>query len=91
MDDAQKVKCYRCGFAWNVAQQKRGKKDLLCASCRAKPASIIQYGSDKCIPWSGDFDSDNVTPLLNNEPYLPGKRICGHSDCVAVNHIERGQ
>lgn len=87
MDDALKVKCYRCGFAWNVTQNKRGNKNLLCVSCRAKPASVIQYGGEKCIPWGGEFADDDVTPMLNNEPYLPGERSCGHKDCVATNHV----
>jgi hypothetical protein len=27
--------------------------------------------------------------MLNGELVLPGKRSCGHSDCVNAEHIER--
>lgn len=86
MYEENKVVCKRCGWVW-VQQRKKGNQ--LCQSCRVKPAQVIQYGEQKCLPWHGDFGVDGVTPFHDGEPYLPGKRICGHSDCVAVNHIEK--
>lgn len=88
MDD-NKILCNRCGYAWVVAPEKRDRKDLLCVSCRAKPASVVQYGNLKCIPHSGDFAEDGVTPVSGGVEVLPGKRICNHSDCVNPKHIEK--
>ncbi len=88
MDD-NKILCNRCGYAWVVAPEKRDRKDLLCVSCRAKPASVVQYGSLKCIPHSGDFAEDGVTPVSGGVVVLPGKRVCNHSDCVNPKHIEK--
>ncbi len=86
MDD-NKVICERCGATWTVNQDKRHRTDLLCASCRAKPAITIQYGELRCIPWTGTFADDGVTPILDGSPFLPGSRICNHKDCCNPKHI----
>jgi hypothetical protein len=82
-----KVVCEQCGWSWAVNQEKRHRTDLLCASCRAKPATVIQYGELRCIPWNGAFDKDGVTPMLDGIPFLPGARICNHLDCCNPKHI----
>ena len=89
MDD-NKIICNRCGYSWVVSPDKRGQTDLFCASCRAKPAKIVQYGSLKCVPHKGEFDADGITPLSGGVEVLPGVRICNHSDCVNPKHIEKG-
>lgn len=86
MDD-NKVICERCGASWAVNQEKRHRTDLLCFSCRVKPAVVIQYGDLRCQPWNGDFGSDGVTPMMSGEVFMPGHRICGHLDCCNPKHV----
>jgi hypothetical protein len=70
-----------------VNAEKRGRKDLLCVSCRVKPASTIQYGKLRCVPFQGALDP-NLNPIDDDGVLVyPGERICGHSDCVNVAHI----
>ena len=83
--DENQVLCYRCGFVWAVAPKKRRDR-MLCQSCRAKPATTIQYGKTRCISWHGLYAADGVTPMLDGEPFMPGERSCGHADCVASGH-----
>ena len=85
--DSNRVECRRCGFVWVVAPDKRGRKDLLCISCRAKPQKSIQYGSLRCIPHTGDLDS-KLRPIdENGSLFMPGERVCGHSDCINPKHV----
>ena len=86
MQDNQ-VQCRRCGFIWTVNAEKRGRKDLLCVSCRVKPATTIQYGKLRCQPHQGVLDLE-LNPV-DDEGVLvfPGERVCGHSDCVNPAHI----
>lgn len=84
--DENKTICSRCGFVWTVNQAKKGRTDLLCVSCRAKPSSVIQYGDLRCMPWQGDFDGfDN--PRMDGTLVLPGLRVCGHRDCINPKHV----
>jgi len=64
--------------------------ELLCVSCCAKPAKTIVGPLDtKCIPWHGEFDL-NDNPLTDDgHELMPGVRLCGHSDCVNREHLER--
>jgi hypothetical protein len=62
---------------------------MFCASCRAKPAAVVQYGKLKCIPHQGSFADDEITPMSDGTAVLPGKRICNHLDCVNPKHIEK--
>jgi hypothetical protein len=49
---------------------------------------VIKYGSEKCIPWQGEFDKETLTiPLFDGKPVLPGVRSCGHLDCTNPNHV----
>lgn len=84
--DEQKIVCVRCGQVSFVPLDKRKRKDGLCSSCRMRPAKTISYGLPKpCKPWSGEFDL-NDNPLLDGELVLPGGRVCGHKDCVEIDH-----
>lgn len=81
------VACRRCGFVWTVNAEKRGRKDLLCVSCRSKPAKTIQYGRLRCIPFEGRLNED-LNPVDEDGVLVyPGERICGHLDCVNPAHI----
>ena len=85
--DSIRVECRRCGFIWVVAPDKRGRKDLLCISCRAKPQKSIQYGVLRCIPHLGDLDS-LLRPIDDLGQFVfPGERVCGHSDCINPKHV----
>ena len=85
------VECRRCGFKWAVSPDKRDRRDLLCRSCTRKPAKVITYGKLRCEPYQGDLN-DELQPIdENGEVFLPGVRICGHSDCVNVKHIVSNQ
>jgi hypothetical protein len=49
---------------------------------------VIKYGSEKCIPWQGDFDKATLSiPVFNGQVFLPGERSCGHLDCTNPNHV----
>ena len=51
----------------------------------------MDIGGDKCHPWHGRFDVDQVTPITEDgEVFRPGRRLCGHSDCVNSRHIVEG-
>jgi hypothetical protein len=80
------VQCERCGFEWRVSSVRR--KRILCASCRAQKVQTIHSGDGKCLPWSGHFMKDEVTPVDDDgNVVLPGVRSCGHTDCVAPYHV----
>lgn len=89
MEDNQ-VECRRCGFKWAVNAEKRNRKDLLCISCRAKPAKVIQYGKLRCIPHNGELDA--LLRPIDDQGNLVfvGVRVCGHTDCVNPKHIVVG-
>jgi hypothetical protein len=84
------IECRRCGFQWAVSNEKRGRKDLLCVSCRMKPASMLQYGKLRCIPHKGALDGD-LNPIDEfGVLVMAGVRVCGHRDCVNVAHVVAG-
>ena len=86
MQDNQ-VECRKCGFRWAVNAEKRGRKDLLCISCRVKPATTIQYGKLRCSPHQGKLDQD-LNPIdEQGNLVLSGERICQHRDCVNPAHV----
>lgn len=81
------VQCRRCGFVWSVNAEKRGRKDLLCISCRVKPATTIQYGKLRCTPFQGRLDEE-LNPINDDGVKIfLGDRICGHRDCINPTHI----
>jgi hypothetical protein len=87
MLEEQKLTCARCGFTEFVPADKRKRKDKLCGDCRRRPAKSINYGRSKsCKPHHGEFDLED-NPIQLGELLLPGKRVCGHSDCVETTHI----
>ena len=79
--------CRRCCII--VVYKNKKKRIAQCVDCRAKPQNVITYGDNKCVVWNGDFHPETDWPMLNGELVLPGKRTCGHSDCVNAEHIER--
>lgn len=82
--------CARCGFTWVINKNKRPKPRQLCRSCRTKKSYSIQTGELRCFPWDGAFAADWITPIdEEGKPVLPGKRVCGNTDCVNISHIEK--
>ena len=79
MQDNQ-VACRRCGFVWTVNAEKRGRKDLLCISCRQKPATTIQYGKLRCTPHQGRLNED-LNPVDDDGVLvLPMSVLVGYRD-----------
>ena len=80
------AECPRCGNRWEIAGKRN--KQIRCESCKATRQERIKYGEEECLAWGGDFDRfDN--PILDQHLYLPGYRLCGHRDCVRIDHIVR--
>lgn len=79
------AQCVRCGFRWEIFA-KKNNLTAKCESCKANRKEKIVYNGDICFPWLGDFDRED-RPMLNDELYLPGLRLCKHRDCINVNHI----
>lgn len=76
--------CQRCGIQWEVEPTR--KVNDLCVSCRARKTQKVR----DCLPWHGRYANDMLTPVHEDgSPVMPGKRICGNSDCVNTNHLER--
>jgi hypothetical protein len=77
-------KCLRCGIGWEVNSAR--KANDFCESCRVKRATKV----NNCLPWHGRFAADQVTPIHDDgTAVMPGKRNCGHLDCVNREHLER--
>ena len=84
------VVCDRCGFTWFVGDGQRVKSGAMCSSCRMRPAKTVRSGLDSpCRPWHGSFNEWDE-PVLGDAVFLRGVRLCGHSDCVEVLHIDVG-
>lgn len=81
------VECERCGHRWDASNAR--KNVALCSSCRARPArTVYTPAGDRCKPWRGMFDMDEVTPVDDDGiPVLPGWRECGNFDCVNPDHV----
>jgi len=87
MLEEQRIICKRCGLTEFVPADKRKRPDSLCADCRRRPAKSINYGLAKsCLPHHGDYDQDN-NPIEWGHLVMPGKRVCGHKDCVEPTHV----
>lgn len=80
------AECPRCGVRWEIAGKKN--KRLKCVDCKASRQERISYEGEECLAWGGEFDAfDN--PVLDGVLYLPGYRLCSHSDCVRADHIAK--
>lgn len=80
------AECPRCGIRQEIAGKRN--KQIRCDSCKATRQERITYGSEECLAWGGEFDK-NDNPILDQHLYLPGYRLCGHRDCVRIDHIVR--
>ena len=89
--------CGKCGQGIpKTTVEKRVSRGMekwdLCEDCLRLPARAIVYkhpqlGQITCYPYAGDLDElwrpiDEFGVL-----YRPGERLCGHKDCINLNHI----
>jgi hypothetical protein len=82
--------CERCGYEDTTGLlEKRVDRGAskLCSSCRARPATTVKTEFGECLPWSGDFDTNDNPLNKDGSLYLPGLRKCGNSDCVQLDHV----
>lgn len=42
-----------------------------------------------CLPWPGDLDEQNRPVDDEGKLVAPGRRVCGHSDCMSPEHVRR--
>lgn len=85
--------CTRCGFVFQFHSRALFGRDFdttLCQDCKAKPVKTSTKNGVLCKPWDGEFDLNTSQPLKDGQPYKPGIRTCGHSDCVLNAHIIPG-
>lgn len=85
--------CTRCGqvIPRQAMDKRRERKsnNTWCSDCNAGAKARIVYGDQVCVPWKGDIDLDTLQPVdAKGKPYLPGDRLCGHSDCVNRSHVQ---
>lgn len=78
--------CTRCGIDLSQYALDHPNPETmgLCRDCRPVRTRLR---SGHCNPWMGEVD-DDFNPIRNGKLYLPGKRTCGHKDCVKRSHIE---
>ena len=50
---------------------------------------MVKYNGEICAPFHGKFDRFD-RPIVDGALFMPGDRVCGHSDCVATAHIVGG-
>jgi hypothetical protein len=89
--------CAQCGqgIPATTIEKRKSRKDenwQLCADCVRVETRCIQYihpvlGKIFCYPHKGELDElwrplDDLGGL-----FRPGERVCGHKDCVNLNHI----
>lgn len=93
-DYVRNLICKRCGAGFQLKgdaylkRVERGSQTDFCGDCAAKPARFERHGELNCKPWQGEIDLDTMTPVdTKGRPYMPGIRLCGHSDCVNSAHV----
>jgi hypothetical protein len=83
--------CRQCGLLDEtplMLKRKAKGLSLLCVSCRARPAYVVQTKFGVCRPHHGNFDE--FENPLDDDGFLfrAGERLCGNSDCVEPSHID---
>lgn len=83
--------CERCGFIWSFPSRYlfgRNYNTELCVNCKAVPVARVSRDGITCKPWDGEIDLDSMQPIDDDgNPYMPGVRTCGNSDCVFRSHV----
>jgi len=93
--NSKEWKCVRCGY---LHSKGKNNKSGLCVSCRlaessplsASPTRSTSSGNpdlSPCRAWLRDFDNLDHPIHPDGTFVAPGRRLCGHSDCVAPDHV----
>lgn len=90
--------CRRCGL---FHPDGKPNSTGLCTDCRAVAAagrnarnrarptpSRVEGLSQPCLAWLRDFDDLDHPITPSGDLVAPGRRLCGHSDCIEPTHIE---
>jgi hypothetical protein len=91
----QQWTCDRCG---SVTLGPTPHSSGYCRDCRmvvltpdggdGRVRRVVNGTTIVCRSWQGDYDQFE-RPMLDGQLHKPGRRTCGHSDCVNETHIER--
>lgn len=89
--------CGKCGQGIpKTTVEKRISRGVvewdLCEDCLREPTRAIIYkhpqlGQITCYPHSGEVDALWRPVDALGELFRPGERLCGHKDCINLNHI----
>lgn len=95
--------CTRCGMEGKRPMRSDRPDpwvDGECPDCQAVPVDLaqlvvperVEYRAGNghrwhCRPWDGDLDEEWRPVDAAGELVLPGRRKCGHSDCVNSGHV----
>jgi hypothetical protein len=83
--------CERCGCHMkdDTANQRlqRGRGLWGCQQCQAGQQFKVKTAYGVCTPHQGEFDELDRPLTKNGDLFRPGRRLCGYSDCVDLDHI----
>jgi ABC-type transport system involved in cytochrome c biogenesis ATPase subunit len=89
------AECERCGCHMkdDTANQRlqRGRDLWGCGQCKAGKQTKVRTAYGVCTPHQGEFDENDRPLTKNGEFYRAGFRLCGHSDCVDLDHIRASE
>ena len=89
------AECERCGCHMkdDTANQRlqRGRDLWGCGQCQAGRQTKVRTAYGVCTPHQGEFDEHDRPLTKNGELYRAGFRLCGHSDCVDLDHIRASE
>ena len=87
--------CERCGCFMRddtaLTRVKRGKGLWGCQECHAGQMSRVRTAYGVCVPHKGEFDEQDNPLDRKGNLFRAGFRLCGHSDCVELDHIRASE
>ena len=85
------AECLRCGCFMldDTASQRlqRGRDLWGCQECQAGKQDKVKTKYGICQPHQGELDEHDRPLNKKGELYRAGVRLCGYSDCVAIDHL----
>ena len=85
------AECLRCGCFMkdDTANQRiqRGRDLWGCQECQAGKQEKVQTKYGLCQPHIGELDDQDRPLDKKGNLYRAGVRLCGYSDCVAIDHL----
>jgi len=95
--DTSYIFCRQCGIiisyeVWYKRKIRNRDNWDHCKDCNATPKKVEVFvhptlGRIACVPYLGEVNELWQPINAVGDLYLPGKRICGHKDCVNSAHI----